>query len=154
MRWFKIIASILLFFTIAIQFIQPAQNNNGQVLKIDIIKLVNVPKKVQGILKRSCYDCHSNKTEYPWYSKIQPGGWWLASHIKKGKEELNFSEFGSYSNRRQLSKLKSVGNQIKDSTMPLSSYILIHNNAKLDQKEKDLLLNWIQTTRDSLLLKK
>lgn len=142
----------LLITAIAIQFIQPAPNENGQVLETDIINVFRVPKDVQAILKTSCYDCHSNNTRYPWYSKIQPGGWWMASHIKKGKKELNFSELGSYSKRRQQSKLKSIANTIEDGTMPLPSYTLIHKDAKLNKVNETILLNWVKRTRDSLLL--
>lgn len=87
----KILLGILVVI-IAIQFIQPARNKSARVLPTDVSKIYNVPENVQAILKRSCYDCHSNNTIYPWYSWIQPAGWWLASHIKRGKEELNFSE--------------------------------------------------------------
>jgi len=118
---------------------------------MDITRVFPVPEKINGILKNSCYDCHSNNTRYPWYAMLQPGGWLLASHIKKGKQELNFNEFGSYSRRRQQSKLKSIGNSIKDETMPLSSYTLIHRSAKLSQTERDLVTNWVEQMRYSLL---
>lgn len=144
---------ILLIVVIAIQFIQPVPNKNGQVLETDITKVVEVPKDIQGILKTSCYDCHSNNTDYPWYSKLQPGGWWMASHIKKGKEELNLSEFGSYSNRRQQSKLKSIINAIDDGTMPISSYTLIHKNAILSDGDKTRLKRWASSIKDSLAIK-
>jgi hypothetical protein len=140
----------LLIVFIGIQFIQPAPNENGQVLKTDITRIVAVPKNVQATLKTSCYDCHSNNTQYPWYSKIQPGGWWMASHIKNGKKELNFSEFGSYSDRRQQSKLKSIINRIKDGTMPLPSYTLIHRNAILSNEDKINLKKWAGAMKDSL----
>jgi hypothetical protein len=153
MRAIKITLLVLLIVIIGIQFIQPAPNKSGQVLETDITKTVEVPKNIQAILKSSCYDCHSNNTEYPWYSKIQPGGWWMASHIKEGKSELNFDEFGSYSKRRQQSKLKSIANTIEDGTMPLSSYTFIHKNAILSNKDKTLLLNWTETTKESLSLK-
>jgi hypothetical protein len=150
MKRIKIIVLVLLLIIIVIQFIQPAPNENGQVLETDITKIVEVPKNVQAILKSSCYDCHSNKTEYPWYSKIQPGGWWMASHIEKGKSELNFNEFGSYSKRRQQSKLKSIANTLKDGTMPIYSYTIIHKDAKLGKEDKALLINWIEIASDSL----
>jgi len=134
----------------AIQFIQPARNKNGQASPTDIVRVYIVPSGVQAIFQNACYDCHSNNTRYPWYSFIQPGGWWMASHIKKGKTDLNFSEFGSYSKRRQQSKLQSIANSITDATMPLSSYTFLHKNARLSQNEKELLLNWIKTKKDSL----
>ncbi len=148
----KILLAILVVF-IAIQFIQPAPNKSGQVLPTDISKMVNVPENVEAILKKSCYDCHSNNTTYPWYSYFQPGGWWLASHIKKGKADLNFSEFGDYSNRKQKSKLFSISKSIEDGTMPYSSYTLIHKNAKLTKDEKAIIINWANKTKDSLSLK-
>src|SRR5882757_5805732 len=129
----------------AIQFIQPARNKNGQASPTDIVRIYTVPSGVQAIFQNACYDCHSNNTRYPWYSFIQPGGWRMASHIKKGKTDLNFSEFGSYSKRRQQSKLQSIANSITDGTMPLSSYTFLHKNARLSQNEKELLLDWIKT---------
>lgn len=148
----KIILFALLIAFIAIQFVRPARNYSGQASLDYIGRVFTVPKKVDAILKSSCYDCHSNNTRYPWYAEIQPSGWWLAYHIKKGKSELNFDEFGTYSKRRQDSKMKSIENSIKDGTMPLPSYLWIHKNAKLTKEDKSLLLNWVKKTRDSLSL--
>lgn len=102
-----------------------------------------MPPEVQTILQTSCYDCHSNNTNYPWHSYIQPVRLLMESHIKKGKKDLNFSEFGNYSKRKQESKLKAMGKQIKSDEMPLSSYTLIHRNAILTTTEKEELINWI-----------
>lgn len=153
MKRFKNIVLVLFIVAIAIQLIQPAPNKNGLVLETDINKVVEMPKNIEGILKTSCYDCHSNNTDYPWYSKIQPGGWWMASHIKKGKEELNFSEFGSYSNRRQQSKLKSIIDAMDDGTMPIPAYTWIHKNAILSNGDKMKLTKWASSIKDSLAIK-
>ncbi|MEO8772264.1 MAG: heme-binding domain-containing protein [Ferruginibacter sp.] len=150
MKRINTIMLVLLLLLIAIQFIQPARNCNSEVLSSDIEKVYAVPVKASAILKISCYDCHSNNTHYPWYSFIQPGAWWMSSHIKKGKANLNFSEFGNYSILRQQNKLQAIANSIKDETMPLSSYTLLHKKAKLSQDDKTVLLSWIQTTIDSL----
>jgi hypothetical protein len=146
----KKISLILLIVFIAIQFIQPARNTNGEVMKADITKQFSVPADVQNILKKSCYDCHSNNTRYPWYANIQPMGWLLASHIKKGKAELNFDEFGSYTKRTQSSKLKSIANSVKDKSMPLASYTLMHEDAKLDDRNRQRIVDWALTSKDSL----
>jgi hypothetical protein len=153
MKWFKKIILALLVIFIAIQFIQPAQNQDGQVLPTDIEKMVVVPPNVSGILKTSCYDCHSNNTHYPWYSFIQPGAWLMASHIKNGKAMLNFSQFGDLSNRKQQSKLQGIINQVKDGEMPISSYKIIHRNAVLTPAQKTILINWAALAKDSLSLK-
>ncbi|WP_298302981.1 heme-binding domain-containing protein [Hydrotalea sp.] len=146
----KALPALLVVF-IAIQFIQPAHNKSGQVLPTDFVKLYNVPNSVQSILQNACYDCHSNNTRYPWYSNIQPVAWMMASHIRNGKKNLNFSAFGSYGSRRQISKLKNIANQIQDNKMPLVSYKLIHKKARLTKEEKTLLMNWMNNTADSLL---
>ena len=145
----KILLAILLVF-IALQFIRPARNSTNAVQTADMITNFTVPANVAGILKTSCYDCHSNNTRYPWYANVQPMGWLLADHIKDGKEELNFNEFTTYSKRRQLSKLKSVQNSIKDGSMPLSSYTLMHGDAKLSEDRKALLIQWTAKVIDSL----
>lgn len=145
----KILLGLLIVF-IAIQFIQPARNKNGQVIATDISKIYSLPQSVQASLKTACYDCHSNNTNYPWYTNIQPVGWIMARHIKEGKEELNLSEFGSYSERRQLSKLRSIENSIKDGSMPITSYTIIHKNARLTKEEKAQIIDWVKITRDSL----
>lgn len=149
----KILLAIGILF-IAIQFIQPAHNENVRVSLTDISKIVSIPDSVNAILINACYDCHSNNTIYPWYSNIQPMGWLMANHIKQGKEALNFSEFGSYSQRRQLSKLNGIANSIKDDIMPLSSYKLMHKNARLSTNEKTLFINWAKKSKDSIAAKK
>jgi hypothetical protein len=139
------LGSLVVF--IAVQFIQPARNKSGQVLYTDISKVVSVPENVRAILQNACYDCHSNNTVYPWYSYIQPAGWWMNAHIKEGKEDLNFSEFGSYSLRRRASKLHAIENSITDGSMPLWSYTLLHKKARLTKEDKTLLISWVQKVK-------
>jgi len=135
---------ILLVILVALQFFQPAQNRNVQVQKSGLSSVTNIPPNVQAILKNSCYDCHSNNTRYPWYASIQPGAWWMASHIKEGKDELNFDEFGKYSKRRQKSKLKSIASAVSDGTMPIASYLFIHKDAALSKAEQTLIKEWAE----------
>ncbi len=146
----KKIIWLIVVVIVAIQFIQPARNENRQVLATDINNEFVIPARVQTVLKTSCYDCHSNNTVYPWYVHIQPVSWYMANHINDGKGELNFSEFGAYSKRKQQHKLKSIAEEIKDGDMPLSSYTLIHKNARLSEEEKALVSNWVNNTIDSL----
>lgn len=153
MRILKKILLALLIVFIAIQFIRPARNVSGQVLPTDITKTVNVSDRVLDIFKNSCYDCHSNNTRYPWYMNMQPMGWIMAMHIKNGKRNFNFSEFGSYSERKQANKLRAIATSIKDGSMPLPSYTIMHTNARLSKEDKEFIINWATGTRDSLLLK-
>jgi hypothetical protein len=140
----KILFLILIVFVI-IQFFPVDYNISYEDTPNDFGNVLGAPKEIQDIFKSSCYDCHSNHTYYPWYSKIQPGSWFMEKHIKEGKKELNFNEFGSYSKRRQKSKLKSIANQIRDDKMPLFSYTLLHPNAKITKIKKNKILDWINT---------
>lgn len=108
-------------------------------------KTEKVPANVAAILKVSCYDCHSNNSRYPWYSELQPGAWFMARHIKKGKEELNFDEFNNYSKRRKKAKIKSIISQIEKEEMPLKSYLLLHPDAGLTPNKKKVLLQFFQS---------
>ena len=140
---------ILLLIFIIIQFIRPAKNKAEGISKNDISTRYAVPANVQAILKTSCYDCHSNNTVYPWYAKIQPVTWWLNDHIQDGKKDLNFSEFATYSIRRQYKKLEEVNELVKENEMPLDSYLWIHKDAKLDEQQKLTLANWVDAVRDT-----
>ena len=153
MRSIKKILLTLLIVFIAIQFIQPAHNKSGQALPNDFVKIYVVPGNVQTVLQNACYDCHSNNTSYPWYSNIQPMAWIMARHIKNGKEKLNFSDFGSNTTRKQISRLKGIANQIKDDEMPISSYMAMHKKANLTKEEKILIIDWMNKTADSLSAK-
>ena len=148
----KILLGLLIVF-IVIQFIRPAKNKSTQIAETDITKMINVPGNVLGILENSCYDCHSNKTRYPWYVNIQPMGWLLASHIKEGKANLNFSEFGAYSKRKQSNKLRAIAKSVNDGSMPISSYTIMHTDAKLSEENKKLITDWVAHTRDSMEVK-
>jgi hypothetical protein len=148
----KILLAILVVL-IMIQFIQPAHNKSEELLPTDITKTISIPGNVQALLKTACYDCHSNNSNYPWYAYVQPMGWMLKSHIQKGKADLNFSEFGSYSVRKQKSKLRLIVASIHDDEMPLSSYKMMHKSARLSNGDKALIIDWATKTKDSLSAK-
>ncbi len=135
---------------VIIQFFQPKKNISIQPSGKEITKQFNVPDEVQSVLKTACYDCHSNNTRYPWYSRIQPGGWLLARHIKEGKEELNFDEFLSYSPAKQYDKFEDMDKLVSKKEMPLKSYTLIHRDAVLSEEQTGLLVNWTKSARTEM----
>ncbi len=147
---FKRILIALLIIFIAIQFIRPAKNRSEGISANDISTKYPVPDSVQAILKVACYDCHSNNTRYPWYAEIQPVAWWLNNHIKDGKRGLNFSEFTSYRIKKQFHRLDDINKQVKKNEMPLSSYTLIHTDAKLTEGQKLAIAAWATSIRDSI----
>jgi hypothetical protein len=133
----KILLGLLLLL-VAIQFVRPTKNQSTGISVNDISKGYKVPENVNEVLKKACNDCHSNNTVYPWYNKIQPVAWWLAGHIDEGKTELNFSEFVSYSPKKQHHKLEEVIESVKEGHMPIKSYTWIHKNAILNRRGE----NW------------
>lgn len=150
MKIVKIIATVLLIAFVLIQFLPKQINKSQTTSKADFLAVYNVPTNIKNKLKTSCYDCHSNNTTYPWYNKIQPVAMFLEIHVRDGKKELNFSEWDSLSVRRKKSKLKAIVNQIKDDEMPLSSYTIIHRNAKFTKAEKQEMIKWMTQKKDNL----
>ena len=148
----KILWSLLLIL-VAIQFVRPAKNQSTGISMNDISKTYTVPENVNVVLKKSCNDCHSNNTVYPWYSKIQPVAWWLDGHIDEGKTELNFSEFISYSPKKQHHKLEEVIESVKEGHMPIKSYTWIHKNAILTDEEKLTVSEWADNLRKEIRTK-
>ena len=138
----KKIAIGLLVVLVIIQFFKPDRNISSEKSTNDITNKYAVPASVQEILKTSCYDCHSNNTVYPWYANIQPVAWWLADHVNEGKKELNFSEFLTYSPKKAHHKLEEVNEMVKEGEMPLQSYTIIHQNAKLSEPQKLEIATW------------
>lgn len=150
MKLLKRIGFALLIVLVGIQFIPSRSNQSTAVPTTDFVKSYKVPEEVAHMLNTSCYNCHSNNTNYPWYSRVQPVGWFLENHIKKGKSELNFSEFGDYSARKQKSKLKSMISQIEKDQMPLPTYTFIHRDARLTKDDKEVLVGYFNSIQDSL----
>ena len=135
---------------IVIQFFPTTLNERDTVPQSDFMVENQVPATIKNRLQVSCYDCHSNNTDYPWYSKIQPSAWYLEDHIQEGKDELNFNEWAEYSDRRKNSKLRSIISQIEEDEMPLDSYTLIHKDAILSDEDKRMIIDYMTALKDSL----
>ena len=144
----------LLLIIIGIQFIRPARNEAAAIAANDISKFYHVPANVQNMLQRACNDCHTNNTIYPWYTNIQPIGWWMQDHVNEGKRELNFSEFGTYAPKKQDHKMEEVIEMIEHNEMPLDSYTWMHGDAKLSEEEKTALIAWAKQIRAEIAVVK
>lgn len=130
---------------LSFQLIQIDKENPSVDKKIDYNQVTHASLEIQKILKKACYDCHSNEVKYPWYSSIAPISWFIKEHVNQGKEYVNFSEYGKY-NRYQKENIKSsLYRVIENKTMPLNSYLWMHKEANLSEKDYILLLNWFQT---------
>lgn len=141
-KFLKIVLICVVVGLIVIQFFRIDKTNAAIVQSDTLEAAVTVPDDVQVILTRSCYDCHSNKTVYPWYTSFQPIGWFLQNHINDGKRELNFSQFNTYSGKKKIKRLEDVCEQVEKKEMPLPSYLWIHRDAALSDSEIKALCDW------------
>lgn len=142
MKIIKKTSLALLLILIVIQFIRPERNSGEIHSENDISHVVTVPDEIESILVKACYDCHSNKTDYPWYTNVQPVGWWMQHHVDEGKAELNFSEYKNYPFKKQKHMLHESAEMIEENSMPIDSYLWTHSQAKLTQEEKELFIRW------------
>ena len=143
----------LLAVLVIMQFIRPERNVSEIPSANDIRVQYPMPANVESILKRACYDCHSNNTNYPWYTNIQPIGWWMQHHVDEGKAELDFSEFATYSPKKADHKLEEVVEMVEEKEMPLESYTWIHKDAVLSTEEIEIVTQWANELRSVIQTK-
>ncbi len=138
----KVIAIILFLGIVVLQFFRPDRTNPPIVKAETLEATTNLPDDINSILKRSCNDCHSNTTAYPWYSNIAPISWSVVEHIDHGRGELNFSKWATYPDSKKMRKLEEVCDQVKAGEMPHNQYLWIHWNAVLSENDKKSLCDW------------
>ena len=103
---------------------------------------VPAPPAVKTVLERSCYDCHSNRTVWPWYSHVAPVSWLVASDVHKGRKEVNFTDWPFFDQDDQDHILKHIAKQLDRRAMPLPKYLLMHPKARLTEDERQMLIHW------------
>jgi len=138
---------------VVIQFIHPKRNKSEGPQPSYIGNSFAISADVKSILAKACNDCHSNNTNYPWYSKLQPVDWWMDKHVREGKEKLNLDEYTHKSLRYQYHKMEEVIEMVKEGEMPLDSYTWIHKDAKLSDDEKNKIYNWANSIIDTMKAK-
>ncbi len=143
----KIAKKILFFFLILLLLIQfyPLEKpevtlNNPN----DFLKNKDVPQKIAQLIKTSCYDCHSNETKFPWYSKFAPVKWLVYHDINEGREELNFSEWNKLSEDDKSDKLFDIQDEMSEGEMPIKIYTFMHQKAKLTEEQRILIASFVE----------
>lgn len=138
-KWVLIVVACLL---VLAQFKRPAKTNppidSSQALESHI----QLDPRVAAILDRSCNDCHSNKTRWPWYANVAPMSWFVIDHVDEGRSHLNFSEWGTYSREEQKTHFGQFCELVKEGWMPLSSYTPLHPDARLSDEDKRTICEW------------
>jgi hypothetical protein len=144
---FKNIAIFLVFLLLAIQSIRIDKTIEAVNPSTDFIELTSANSEVANTLKIACYDCHSNQPTYPWYTNIAPVSWWIKHHINEGSHHLNFSIWGTYKEKRKNHKLDECVEMVEEGEMPMSSYTLMHSEAKLTDAQKLQLVEFFKSQK-------
>lgn len=134
--YIKIIIAILVIAALAIQFVPVSRTNPP------VTGEISAPEEVMTIFKTSCYDCHSNESVWPWYSYVAPVSWLVAHDVEDGREEMNFSEWASYSAEDKKDLTEEIWEEVEEDHMPLWFYLILHPGAKLSAEDKEILKGW------------
>lgn len=150
-KWVKAVLLALAVAFVLAQFIRPSLANPPVDESRTLYAAEPVPPNVRAILDRSCADCHTHQTAWPWYSQITPVSWWLVDHVKDGRKHLNLSEWGGYTPRRGAHKLEELCEMVKTHEMPLDSYLPLHPKAKLSEADRVALCEWSSAFRARII---
>lgn len=145
--WIKVILAIVLA-GIVIQFIPVDTENKPVKPEEDFVVIYNTPQDVQALMKKACYDCHTNETKYPKYATFAPVSWSIKNHINQGRKYVNWSIWGTYNKDLQRGMLKNTINSMEHKTMPINGYMVYHPEARLTDAEYARLRNYFQEILD------
>lgn len=146
-RWAKRVGIAVLVLLLASQLVPMNRHNPGVDPSKTIYVTEKVPPKVKAVLERSCKNCHSSETSWPWYSYVAPASWIIAHDVHQARKEMNFSEWGSYSAKRKGEKLEEICEQLTNGDMPDPKYALVHRNARITPEERGAVCQWTEDSR-------
>ncbi len=133
-----------------LQFVRPARVNPPEVAGRNIEAHARLTPEVETVLRRSCMDCHSNRTEWPWYSNVAPASWLVVDHVNHGRRHLNFSDWSRYDRDEAGGILKSICKEAQGGSMPMPSYTLVHRDARLSDADVRTLCEWASAESERL----
>jgi hypothetical protein len=151
--WIIIIISFIFLF-IVIQFFPPAKNDNLVNAQNDIVFKFDIPTAVKKKIVDACYDCHSDKTVYPFYNNVAPVSWIMARDVRKGKAQVNFSEWANYDRKTQIKLLTKICDEVTAHEMPLKGYVFMHSKAVISPKELEDICNWTEKASEQVMSQK
>ena len=144
---FKKIGIGLIVVLVLMQFKRINKTNPEYNEAEDFITMTQPPAEIATLIKTACYDCHSHQAKYPWYSNVAPVSWMLEHHIEEGREHLNFSTWGKYKSEKADHKLEECAEEVEEGEMPMKSYVVMHSEAKMTDKQKAALIAWFSSQR-------
>jgi hypothetical protein len=146
-KFLKLSALAVVILFVSVQFVRPNKTNPPVVQAQAIEAHVRITPEVAGIFERACKDCHSNQTEWPWYTQVAPVSWYVADHVNHGRKHLNFSRWSAYDREQADFLLGAMCMTAERGRMPLSSYTRLHHSAKLSPADIQTLCSWSQAER-------
>ena len=138
-RTLAYIAGAVALIAVAIQLVPVARTNPPVQTEI------SAPPDVMRVLEKSCYDCHSHETVWPWYSRVAPVSWLVVQDVTEGRENLNFSTWNAYDEREQVHNIKEIVEEVEKGKMPLPKYVRQHPQARVTPEELALLKEWAES---------
>jgi hypothetical protein len=134
----------------ALQLTNPARTNPPVPPGHDLLATNAPPPEIAVLLRNACYDCHSDETKWPWYSRIAPVSWTVVSHVNDGRERLDFSDWPHDDPRRARKQWNRIGDEVRYGDMPLPSYTWAHTEARLTAGQREQLVNWAEQEAERL----
>jgi acyl-CoA reductase-like NAD-dependent aldehyde dehydrogenase len=144
------VALVLMLVGAAAQLVRPARTNPSVNPAHTVEAAGRVPPQIASVLRRSCFDCHSNETRWPWYSEVVPMSWGVANHVREGRAAMNFSEWGTYPARKRFALLEKLCDEVREGQMPLASYLWLHRDARLSEAEWKAVCDWSTDEADRI----
>ena len=151
-RPLKVLILIVVTMFAAIQLFRPDRTSPPSDPAQSVTSVLAVPAPVRTVLARSCYDCHSHRTRWPWYSQVAPVSWLIANDVNEGRGHLNFSTWAAYSPVKAADKLEDIDKEVSERGMPPLAYTLIHRDARPSDAEVAAVVAWAEEQRRRLTL--
>jgi len=151
MKTVKIIFFILIGIFVVIQVIPSGRPDNNPVPGQDIFETYSIPDEVGKLLVNACYDCHSQKVNYPWYSYVAPVSWLVSRDVKFGRANLDFGKWGELAKKEKLEALGEIIEEVEDGFMPMQIYITMHSAADLSDEQRELIVSWAEELAERIL---
>jgi len=147
LKWIAVVIAVIF---IGLQFTTPRHINPSVDAAQTLAATTAVPPEISAVFARSCNDCHSNQTNWRWYTYVAPVSWFTVGHVNEGRQELNLSEWGRYGTRMKETRLNAICGQARAGTMPIASYTFVHRETKLSPDEVTKICKWTEDLRKQL----
>lgn len=130
-----------------IQLARPARTNPPTDPARTLMAVTHVTPDAEGVLVRACRDCHSNDTRWPWYSNVAPISWFVIDHVNHGRRHFNYSDWAQYDPDQRPKILKDICKLTRENDMPMTSYLWLHPDARLSDRDLVALCDWTDGSR-------